>query len=387
MPATTQVQASSRQSTTAAGPAPQGKGQVVPVVPFTRASIRHVEPFLDVSQQIGTSQVGMGPYDIPAYGYLDEVILQVDATGGSGGAANVAFAEDGPWTALQNLQLLDVNGAPIVGPNLTGYDIRLVEKYIYGRIPEFRPGYSAVSGSGASGNFSFVLRIPVGINLRDALGALPNLNRDVPYKLSFTIGQNTDIYQTAPATTLPTVRVRGVAVQWSRPAPTDMQGAAQATDPPAVNTTQFLSKVVINVPAGAYVATLPRVGNYVRGIIFVSRRSGSRANGDADFPQNATLSLDSQVIRQFPTTNIWKVLVNDSAYQPRGAAVGDYVEAGVYPFVFTDSLDGRYNGNELTDSWLPTSKASRLELSGSWANANTLTVITCDVIPAGSIYV
>src|SRR3990172_1494371 len=154
----------------AAGKAGGQKKAPMPMVPFTRAAKRHVEPFIDFNQIITANTIALGPFDIPAYGYMRNVIILCQASGGSSNVT-VTAAEDAPWIAIQDLQLSDVNGAPIWGP-CSGYDLYLHNKYggyEFSTEPKLNPSFSALaSGASASGNFSFSLKVPVELNVRDS---------------------------------------------------------------------------------------------------------------------------------------------------------------------------------------------------------------------------
>src|SRR6266550_8011023 len=82
-----------------------------PVIPFTAAAHEHTEPAFDVTQQLGASAVQLGPFDVPAFGYLRHIYLEVTTTLGSGGTV----VTDYPWNTIQSISLNDVNGAPIFG--------------------------------------------------------------------------------------------------------------------------------------------------------------------------------------------------------------------------------------------------------------------------------
>src|SRR3954465_3016061 len=105
-----------------------GKAQnVQPLVPFIRASMEHREPCgIDVQRQLLTSGAqDLGVFDIPAYGYIRSIVLVVTGTGATG---SPAFAEDGPFSVLQNLALTEPNGAVIVQFN-SGYECYLANKW------------------------------------------------------------------------------------------------------------------------------------------------------------------------------------------------------------------------------------------------------------------
>lgn len=366
------------------------KAAQVSTVPFTRAAKEHIEPFQDVSQQIGASSVQLGPYDVPAYGYMRYLVLHVTATGGVGGAATVAASEDAPWSAIQEVALLDVNGAPIVGP-LSGYDLFLINKwggYGFSTDPRQSPTYSAVAtGAGASGNFSFLLRIPVEVSPRDALGALPNQNAASTYKLRVTLADSSLIYSTAPATTLPTVRIRAHLEAWTQPTATDLRGNANAQQPPAVGTTSYWSKTIINIPSGQQTVRLPRVGNYIRNLIFVWRdaAAGTRAAGANNWPDPAVTMWDTKILEYLPR-DIWRDYMQRRYDYTGSADAARGLDTGVYVRDFAHDFDGHV-GYELRDSWLPTVQSTRLEVQGSFGGAGVLTVLTNDVSPAGEIFI
>src|SRR6266536_2036351 len=368
-----------------------GQQQVLPVVPFVRASAEHREPAgIDVSRQFTAADQDLGVFDIPAYGYLRSVILVVQATGGVGAAtAN----EDAPWNAIKNIAITEPNGATIAQFD-TGYGAYLAAKWGGNRAAfgsDFRasPTYTAVST--ANGNFQFLLRVPIEINLRDALGSLPNQNAAATFKLRLTLAANTQVYTSVPATTQPTVRVRVYTECWDQPE-SQSAGASNQLTPPAMNTTSFWSSQVYNVNAGNQTLRLTRVGNYIRNLIFVWRRTAStRATGNADFPDPATLYLDTRPLDIIERNNWLHQMFERSGW---GAIIGASatvnenpggLDNSVYVYDFTHEFDGSL-GQENRDLWLPTLGSTRLELQGTFANAGALTVYTNDVAIAGSVF-
>lgn len=346
--------------------------------PFTRAARKHVEPFDDRSVVIGAGTTAVGPVDVAAFGYARHIVMLVEATGGAGGAATVAAHEDSPWRAIKDISLTDVNGAPIVGP-MSGYDLYLANKYgayAFDTDPANSPVYSAVAtGAGASGNFAFLLRVPLEIGSRDALGSLPNMNAASTYKLGYSIAPSTEIYTTAPATTLPTVRVRCFLEAWSQPPQADGRGIPNAVTPPALGSTQFWAKTVHNISAGEQRIRLTRVGNLIRTLVFVLRNA-TPVRSTADFPDPFRIEWDGKIV-----TNSARNLLRHYIRE----AYGFNPDTGVFVLQFTDDLDYK-PGNEMRDLYLPTTQASRLELVGSFGAAGTLTILTNDVSPAGDVF-
>lgn len=363
------------------------KAPAAPMVPFTRASKEHKEPILDVSQIITANTVALGPFDIPAYGYMRNIVLLLQATGGAGAVA-VAAQEDAPWIAIADMQLADVNGAPIWGP-CSGYDLYLHNKYggyQYSNEPKFNPSFSAVAvGANASGNFSFSLKIPVELNNRDALGALANQNASSTYKLKLTQNSSAGIYSTAPNTTLPTIRWRAYLEAWTQPPNQDLRGREQFTTPPAHGTSQYFSKFTSTLPSGTSTVRHVRVGNYIRECIYVDRRSAStRANGATDFPDPLQIFWDSRLLHNY-TKVIWQ---DDMKYRTGYTAALEAVNGldnGVFVYDWAHEFDGSI-GFEMRDGWLPTLMSTRLEIQGNWGNATSLDILTNDVAPNGEVF-
>lgn len=345
---------------------------------FTRAAKEHVEPFADNSVQMAAGPVQVGPLDVISFGYLRHIVLQVTTSGGVGGAATVAAKEDAPWSALRDITLSDVNGAPIVGP-LSGYDLYLANKYgayTFDTDPANTPNFSAVAvGAGATGHFTFQLRVPVEIAGRDALGALPNMNAASTYKLSYSVAGSADVYSTAPATTLPTVRVRAWIEAWTQPQGADLRGLPNEQRPPAEGTSQYWTKQVVNINAGDQRIRLTRMGNLIRNLIFI-QRNATPVRSTTDFPDPVRIEWDGKI-----KDNIGRDVLRNQVRERYGFA-GD---TGVFVWEFTHDLDYR-PGNEMRDLYLATTQATRMELVGNFANAGTLTILTNDVAPAADIF-
>jgi len=357
-------------------------------IPFIRASAEHREPLgLDISRTLLATDQDLSVFDVPAYGYVRALVLLVTATGGVG--TGVVANEDAPWNVIKNIALTEPNGAQISQFN-SGYDLYLANKWGGYRPgltadPRNSPVYSPVSASG--GNFQFMVRIPVEINLRDGLGSLPNQNAAATFKLRLALAGSAAVYSTAPGTTLPTVRVQGFLEAWDQPEQAT-GGAVNATTPPAMNTTQFWTTQVLNYSAGQQTLRLSRVGNYIRNIILIGRRSGSRSNGDADFPNPLTVQLDTRPL-DIVERNNWKNQMFERTEYGAAGAVNDAVgglDNGVFVYDFMHEFDG-FMGRENRDLWLPTLPSTRLELQGTFANAGTLTVLTNDVAVAGNVFI
>ncbi len=363
----------------------------LPTVPFIRASAEHREPSgIDVTRVLTTADQELPLGDVPAYGYARAVVVLVTATGGAG-VAGVA-AEDAPFSIIRNIALTEPNGA-VISQFSSGYGMYLASKWggyrpSFGSDPKASPIFSF---NAATGNFSFLLRIPLELNLRDGLGSLPNQNSAALFKLRMTLGAASTAFTTAP-TTLPSVRVQTFLEAWDQPA---LSGAGQSNQvsPPAMNTTQFWTEQTYNVNAGQQNIRLTRIGNYLRNLICVFRRAGtSRANGHTDFPNPMQFMLDTRPLDTIERNNWLNQMYERSGY---GGAHGATVPAndspngldnGVFVYDFMHEFDGSY-GRENRDLWLPTLGSTRLEFGGSFTNAGTLTVYTNDVAIAGNVFI
>jgi hypothetical protein len=370
---------------------------VMPAVPFIRASAEHREPTgIDVSRQLTTSAQDLGVFDIPAYGYVRSLWILVTVSGGTGGAPAVTATEDAPWNTLTNLFLTEPNGAVIAQFN-SGYDCYLANKYggyrhVLGS--DLRQGKSYVQVPSTGAAWSFALRIPVEINLRDGLGSLPNQNAAATFKLRATLNSFGNIATGTAPTTLPTARIRVYLEAWDQPEVSSAGQTNQIT-PPAMNTTQFWSVQNYTVNAGLNTIRLTRVGNYIRDLILVQRRAGtSRANGETDLAAVDPLYVyldtrpldilqpDLFIHQQFERTGYGAVVgAGTTANETPGG-----LDNGVRAYDFMHEFDGTL-GHENRDLWLPTLGSTRLELQGNFANAGVLTVLTNDVAIAGSVFI
>ena len=374
-------------------------GRTGGAVPFVRATVEHTEPTgYDVTTQLGTSAITLPDITVPAYGFLRAIKLVVTTTAGAGAAV---FSQDAPFNVLQNIILQEPNGAQIANfPS--GYDLYLANKhggYWHGNDPRIS-GNQTFNLTG--GLFSFVLRIPIEVNLRDAVGSLPNQNSGAQFRVkmnlaaSATGASSSTPYTTQPATTFPQVRVRAYAEEWDQPEE-DTDGRKNQTAPPALNTTQYWSRQDFPVNAGQNQIRLTRVGNLIRNLIFIMRDStNAQRTLDTTFPDPATIYYDTRpldiVSRALWIDRIYERYgygaqmgnTNSAAGTPLVLDSGNGRESSVWPLDFAHEFGG-FVGRELRDLWLPTLSSTRLEIQGTFP-AGTLTVLTNDVTIADNVW-
>ena len=370
------------------------------VVPFVRASHEYyAAPFYTVSQLLGAGSVDLGSIDIPAYGYLRSLLVKVSATGAVAGT----LSDDAPFSLLQNIYVNEPNGATIYQAT-SGFNTYLENKYggyRYAGDPTADPYFS----KDTAGNFTFYLRIPLEINNRDALGALPNQNAAASYKLRMSLAStaegNTNLYTSAP-TTAPTVTVNVYAESWDQPE-VSTNGQSNQTTPPAMNTTQFWSEQVFAITAGQQTLRQSRVGNYFRNLIYILRDAdGARIGTEAGFPNPATLFWDTRPFFQADAQLWQRYMFERTGYGyaagatagttplvPSAAPTANRLDAGVYVFDMTHEFTGKL-GFENRDLWVPTLSSTRWEVQGNFPTGTpapaSWMVLTNDVSTAGNVF-
>jgi hypothetical protein len=336
----------------------------MPVVPFVAAAHEHTEPAFTANVTPGPNSVTLGPFDVPAFGYLRHILIEVDAVGGSLGAG--VLAADFPWNIFEAITLYDVNGAPIFGP-LDGYATlwtNIVGGYAYEQDNRNDPLFVGTITP------RFFLRIPVEISHHDAMGSLSNQNAAAAYKVELRVRPLHQLV-TGGTPVGPALTIRGWLEAWTLPNEVDLAGRPQAQLPPAHGTTQYWSHFTKSVILGANTIQLPRVGNLIRNIIVIARDSAGARN-DAVFFDPITFQWDARVLyqesRSLRIRNMWERLVDVNR------------DAGVFHYSFSHSDNGRA-GDGSPVLWLPTVQSSRLELQGNANPGGAIQIITNDIAP------
>lgn len=340
---------------------------VVAALPFVASAHEHVEPAFTVTVTPTASVQQVNPIDIPAYGYLRYIFLEVSASGGVGGTG----ATDFPFNIFQQLTLQDVNGANLFGPvdGYAAYVANLVGGYSARPNPIDSPFYV-----GSAPNPVFYLRIPVEISRKNGLGALANQNSGANYKLSMAINTIAAMTPSTAFTTPPAIQIRGWLEAWTLPAAADNRGRPQAQVPPLLGTGQYWStRTQSGVVVGNNTIPFTRLGNYIRNVVLIGRdASGARA--DTVIPDPISFNWDGMTIRN----------------QSQRYAQQDFYEktlgvitrpTGVFVLPFSHGGEIATMGDEDPDLWLPTTATSRLEITGSSAAAGTVQVLTNEVAP------
>lgn len=383
----------------AGGASPGGQGddnapQQQNVVPFVRGSGKGKYKFFSKSGLTHTSaSQDLGPIDIKAYDYMRSILVTYTTTA-AGGATGTAQA-DGPFNAFTNVAVKQPNGQTMYQVS-SGYHAAEIQKYGFYRAygdPRLDPNF-AVNGSSAT----FAFRIPFELDLRDALGALPNKDAAAPFSLELTLNTLTNVFGTGQGTSN-TFTVEAWLEAYDQP-PTMLNGQPVQTTPPNMNTLQRWTEQNITMSTGQFDARIRKLGNYLRMIIPIMRNSSNArivTNGWAD-PVQIVLDEDvkDNISQADWTRRTWEVYgyggVQTSTSATGGTASTAVIaidtpggqDTGVWPIqYFCDTRDITENSN----FYLPTIESEDYLLRGSWGSAVAkMVTLVCEVLPQGDIF-
>lgn len=328
-------------------------------IPFHQASHRAEEPAFTNEITPGTGTTTVGPLALPAQGYLDKVVIDVEASGGVEGSATVS--SDFPFNILSLVRLQDSNSATIT--ELSGFNLLLAMTYGgFAGCPDPRnyPQYSANKG-----NPKFVLKLPVGLNPM-GLGVLANQSSSSAFKLTYVVAAKTEIWGTQP-TTIPKFTIRVTNELMTLPPSSDSLGRPQQQVPPYNGTAQYFRvQPNVSVAAGNNQTRVTDTGNMLRMLGFIARKSGVRS--EEPFPDPFNLIWDTGYL-QISTRRLLQVRMRELIEQLSERDVG------VYLFNWSYGTHRHAGENEL-NALIPTVTATRLEVTGASPEAGTLDIFT-----------
>jgi len=348
-------------------PRQNGAAAAMPVVPFTAAAHEHTEIAFDevIQPEAGAHQIP--PIDIPAFGYMRHILIEVSTNTEGEQEAEAVTNPDFPWNLFSNIQISDVNGAPIFGP-LDGYAAlwaSITGGYAGRPDPRVMPFFSSEYKKPR-----FLLRVPVEISHFDGFGSLANQNAAASYRLSLTLNEIAKL--TTKNKKAPKVRIRVWLEAWSLPNERDIIGRPQAEAPPMLDSAQYHSFFQKNVAKGAQTTLLVRVGSLIRNLTIIARNeAGERKDGV--FPDPAILEWDSRKIREDSQVMLQELL---SASVPELKTR----DTGVFAYLLDRSTKNTV-GDDSPTLWLPTVQSTRMEIRGNAEEAGSLQIITNDVAP------
>jgi hypothetical protein len=388
--------------------------QAASVVPFVRGSGKGKYKFYSKSGlTLTTASQDLGPIDIKAYDYMRSILVTV-ATTTVGGATGTAQA-DAPFNVFTNMAVKQPNGQTMYQVS-TGYNAAMIQKYGFYRgycDPREDPAFF-VNGSWVS----FAVRIPFELDLRDALGALPNKDAAAPFSLELTLNTLTNVLGSGQGTS-PTLTVEAWLEAYDQP-PTTLNGQPVQTTPPNMNTLQRWTEQNITMSTGQFDARVRKLGNYLREIIPIMRNSSNVRIGLATAGTAASLAatnwadpvqivLDEDVKDNISgadwTRRIWEVWGYGQVFPGTATTVAAGVatagnSVGATPNQGQDAPGGLDTGvfpiqycvdqrdiTENTNFYLPTIESEDYLLRGSWGSAvSKLVTLVCEVLPQGDIF-
>jgi len=368
-------------------PTTQGRKQAAaPPRAFRIGALFHEEINYDNTVTLATATQDLPVLEVPPSGFLRGMYLIINATSATN-AATVAFTDNNaPFSIIDTVTFEDTNSKPIVGP-FNGYDLYIVNKYggyTFSTDAKQSPNYTATTGAGATQTIDFILRIPVELVARDALGALPNKSGTNKFKVRIRLAPSAAVYSTPPTNAV-SVRVRMVQDGWWEPLPTDLKGRPVSQNPPAVQTTQYWTKGTYSVNSGDQRIQIQQGLGYLnRNLIVTNYPSGSVARTsttDGNFPDPMTLQFEATTVFTRPRVLWREKIARDYGFVNAVETAGgrDY---SVYPIPFNNDFTNQ-PGAEARRGYLATSDASRLEFQGSFGAAATFAVLANYVAPAG----
>lgn len=378
--------------------AASGKQAVAPPSrPFRVGVQSHEETNYDTTVTLGTSTLDLTVFELPPQGFLQGVymIVQLDS---ATNAATVAFNTlDAPFSVIDSIQLEDTNSKPILGP-FGGYELYLINKYggySFGSDPKESDLYQVTTGATSPFKAYFVLRLPVELVARDALGALPNKSGTNKFRIRTRIAASATVFSVAPTNAV-TARIRYAPENWWEPDMMDLKGRPLAQVPPAVQTTQYWTKGVYAINSGDQRVQIQQgLGYLIRNYIFVLRTTADLRTSaqDAFWPSPVTLQFEANVLFD-RLRELWQDRIFRLWDYNKEVALSDVVATGtgatrsgggrdycVYPLPFNQDF-GLQPGAETRRGYLATADASRMELRGNFGGAANLSVIANYVAPA-----
>ena len=358
---------------------------------------------------LGAAQ-DIGPIDIKAYDYMRSILVKVETTTAGAGTVTSVGAADFPFNIISYLRVKQPNGQTMYSVS-SGHHAAMIHKYGLVREaqnsdPRSDPEYIAPSGTAAATapTVQFGIRIPFEIDLRDALGALPNKDAAAPFTLEMGLNSTSTIYTTPPATA-PTIKITPILEAYDQP-PETLDGKPVETTPPNMNTLQRWTEQSVTMVTGAFDARVRKLGNYVRMLIFISKNS-TPARIATVLPSATTnnpvqtgwsdpvqIVLDEDVKDNVPSwlwlRDIWETwgfggLTGGSTTLPANDAAGGF-DNGVWPYQYCSQR--RDSNVEEVAKYLPTIESEDYLLRGqSWGTSvSKMVILKCEVLPRGDIF-
>lgn len=364
------------------------------VVPFLRGSGRGKYKFYSKAGLTHTSATqDLGPIDVKAYDYMRSILVTYTTTA-AGGALGTLGA-DGPFNAFTNVSVLQPNGQTMYQVS-SGHRAAMIQKYGLYRSesdPRADPNFAGTQGS-ATSTATFAFRIPFELDLRDALGALPNKDAAAPFSLNLTLNTLTNVFGSSEGTSN-TFTVEAWLEAYDQP-PSVLNGAPVQTTPPNMNTLQRWTEQSVNMSTGQFDVRLRKLGNYIRMLVPImynssNARIGGLNTASTNWSDPIQIVLDEDTKDNISMADFFRRIWEQWGYGGNGSTFDEFTSAlsgfdtGVYPIQYC--FDERDPYVENANLYLPTIESEDYLLRGSWGSScSTLRFLVGEVLPQGNIF-
>lgn len=333
---------------------------------------------------MGAAAVPFPDVKVQPDGWLRGMWFDINAVTASN-VATVAFNPDAPPNAINSVLFRDTGGEQIFGP-FNGYDWLTTNKfggYQAQGDPRADNQFTAVAGAGGTGgSFHMSLYLPLEISAADSLGDVENRSENSIYRVSVILDTTATVYATPP-TNPPTVTIQTTQDSYTEPvAAMSLSGRPVAQAPPAPGSLQYWKQENPVVPAAAFSALITNgIGNGYRNVIFkLVRTAGTRANGDADFPDPFEVTLGTTRTRYYKKATWKDKMARQYQLTNTTADTANGLENGVYVMNFNQDV-GIKAGDEARRRYQRTKTGNTYKTRGTYANAGTLFITANYVVP------
>jgi len=354
---------------------------------------------------LGAAQ-DVGPIDVKAYDYMRSILLKVETTTVGGGTTTAVGAKDYPFNIISYLRVKQPNGQTMYSVS-SGHHAAMIHKNGLNRQPlqsDPRSDPEFLARAGTAPSVQFGIRIPFELDLRDALGSLPNKDAAAPFTIELGLNSTSTIFTTAPQTA-PTIKITPILEAYDQP-PETLDGKAVDTTPPNMNTLLRWTEQSVTMVSGAFDVRVRKLGNYVRELIFISKDTNGVRIATA-LPSFATnnpvqtgwsdpvqIVLDEDVKDNIPAwlwlRDIWEIwgfggLTGGATTSPAVDTAGG-IDDGVWPYQYCCDRD---NPNvEDVAKYLPTIESEDYLLRGQsfGTSVSKMVILKGEVLPRGDIF-
>lgn len=356
---------------------------------------------------LGTTAQDIGPIDIKAYDYMRSILLWVQTTTTGTSTGSATASKDFPLNAISYLRVKQPNGQTMYSVS-SGHHAGMIHKYgmvrpVNTSDPRADINFSTTPitlGTSSTTKFNFGIRIPFELDLRDALGALPNKDAAAPFTLELGLNPTSTLFTAGwVAGTNPVISITPVLEAYDQP-PEMLDGKAVDVTPPNMNSLQRWTEQSVTMVTGAFDARVRKLGNYLRMLIAISKNSsgvrivntavGTTPTGWSD-PVQIVLDEDvkDNVAYWLWLRDIWEIWgFGGSGFGGTGAAVDTPggQDDGVFPYQYC--VDRRSVDVENVAKYLPTIESEDYLLRGqNWGtNVSKMVFLKCEVLPRGDIF-